>query len=126
VARRTAERPGALTEAFKVAVETAGLTQEQLAERLGVHQTTVSKWLLGKAQPPLEHLPTIDALCGQPKGHVLRLAGYVEDIDSDVLAAIAQDPHLSEDGRASVTQVYGVFRRRSKASSAASAQPDDK
>lgn len=112
MARLSSERLSPLTEAFRVACEVAGLTQEQLAERLGVHQTTVSKWLLGKAQPPLEHLPIVDALCGEPRGHILRLAGYVDDKSGgDVLAAIAQDAHVRDDAKPGLVDLYRSFRR---------------
>ncbi len=32
-------------------METHGLSQEKLAEAIGVHQTTVGQWLLGKKKP---------------------------------------------------------------------------
>lgn len=104
--------PGAesLTDAFRLACSEAGVTQEQLAEQLGVHQTTVSSWLVGKAKPPLRHLPAIDALCGQPKGYILRLAGYVDD-DLDVEAALAVDPSFADpDDRAMVVRFYQRMR----------------
>lgn len=118
MARRISERPSPLTEAFRVACEVAGLTQEQLAERLGVHQTTVSKWLVGKAQPPLEHLPIVDALCGERRGHILRLAGFVDD-GVDVVAAINQDPALDEDSKAAMLLSYRTFVRLSHPSATA-------
>lgn len=99
-----------MTAAFKLACEQAGVTQEQLAEHLGVHQTTVSGWFVGKAQPPLRHLPAIDELCGQPKGYVLRLGGYVED-DLDVEAALAVDPLFADpEDRAMVVRFYRRMR----------------
>lgn len=112
MARPEAER---LTAAFRHACEQAGVTQEQLAERLGVHQTTVSTWLLGKAQPPLRHLPAIDELCGQPKGHVLRLAGYVDDVD--VKSALASDPSLDPDGRGMVVRLYEMLQADAQSAS---------
>lgn len=79
-----------------------------MAEQLGVHQTTVSGWFVGKVQPPLRHLPAIDELCDQPKGYILRLAGYVDDIDIE--AAIKADPRLSEDNRRAVLAFYRFCR----------------
>ena len=40
-------------------MELNGLTQEKLARILGVNQTTVSKWLLGKIKPGYDHILAI-------------------------------------------------------------------
>jgi transcriptional regulator with XRE-family HTH domain len=82
MARPIAEEFG---RAFRLAYESAGLTQVELAARLQVrgwtkvNQAQVSKWVRGVSVPPLEVLPDVDAACGQPKGYVLRVAGYVDD-----------------------------------------------
>lgn len=104
--RRSTERR--LSDAFREAYETAGVSQTQIAEALGVDQPRVSKWARGESQPPLEKLPVIDALCGQPRGYVLRLAGYVDDIDIE--AAIKADPRLTEKGRSTVLAYYLFVR----------------
>jgi hypothetical protein len=114
--------PQRLTAAFNGALSDAGLTQEHLADKLGVHQTTVSKWIVGKAQVPLQHLPAIDELCGKPRGHILRLAGYVSD-DIDLLAAIRTDPTLDEDGRQHVVSAYEYCRSHAKEPAEASYGP---
>jgi transcriptional regulator with XRE-family HTH domain len=82
MARPIAEEFG---RAFRLAYESAGLSQVELAERLKargwtkVDQPQISKWVRGVSVPPLEVLPDVDAACGQPKGYVLRIAGYVDD-----------------------------------------------
>lgn len=108
--RPTIER---LASALRSATDAAGVTQEQVASELGVHQTTVSKWLVGKTWPPFDALPVIDALCRQPVGTVLRLAGYVEEVD--VAGAIQADPRLNPNGRKVVLAFYEfeVSRNRS-------------
>lgn len=37
----------------------AGITQEDMAERIGVSRTTIAKWESGKAEPNLLHLVCI-------------------------------------------------------------------
>lgn len=41
---------------IKAARKTAGLTQKQLCDLLGVHQTAVSQWEIGATQPSIELL----------------------------------------------------------------------
>lgn len=94
-----------LSEALRIAYEQAGVAQTQIAEALGVDQPTVSKWARGERPPPLWALPVVDALCGKPKGHVLRLAGYVED-DVTVETAIQSDPELEADDKGMLTRFY--------------------
>lgn len=109
MARPSVER---LTAALRDACDDAGLKQEAIAEALGVHQTTVSKWLLGKTQPPLEHLWVIEEMCGLPRGRLLHIAGFVEP-DDGVEAAIATDTVLDEDSKAAVVKLYRTFVRLS-------------
>jgi len=105
--RRPDERR--LSDAFREAYEAAGVSQKQIAEAAGVDQPRVSKWARGESQPPLEKLPIIDTLCGQPLGHILRLAGYVADVD-DVESIIRSDPALGPDDRVSVLKYYRYIR----------------
>lgn len=51
-------------ERLKLARETAGLSQERLAELLGVDQVQVSKWERGSTQPRMERLQPIGAAVG--------------------------------------------------------------
>jgi len=109
--RRPEERR--LSDAFREAYEAAGVSQTQIAEALGVDQPRVSKWARGESEPALHQLPVIDALCGQPRGHVLRLAGYVDD-GVDVIAAIHQDDRLDKESRDAIILLYTVFLKRSE------------
>jgi transcriptional regulator with XRE-family HTH domain len=103
--RRPTERP--IADAFREAYQAAGISQTEIAEATGVDQPRVSKWTRGESQPPLEKLPTIDALFKQPKGYILRLAGYVED---GIEAAIQADPKLDADNRRAVLAFYRFCR----------------
>ena len=51
----------------------SGLTQEQLAERLFVSRTAVSKWESGRGYPNLESLKDISAHCGVSVSTVTQL-----------------------------------------------------
>jgi transcriptional regulator with XRE-family HTH domain len=42
----------------------AGLTQQQLADRLETSQSVVARWESGKAQPSLENLERVVRACG--------------------------------------------------------------
>lgn len=41
-----------------------GITQDQLAEKLGVDRSTVTKWELGKSYPRASLLPKISEILG--------------------------------------------------------------
>lgn len=66
-----------LSEAIRLRREELGLDQSELAQRLGVGQQTISRWETGHGLPRRERLPQLaDALDFDP-GHLLRLAGYL-------------------------------------------------
>lgn len=99
-----------LCAAFRTAYETAGLTQDALGERTGLPQARISKYARGESTPPLNVLELVDAACRQPKGYVLRLAGYVDD-DLDIAAAIAADRSISgSEDRAMLVRIYRRFQ----------------
>jgi transcriptional regulator with XRE-family HTH domain len=95
-------------------LESQGWTTKQLAAQFEVTEPTVNRWKNGERTPRLEQLPTFDRLAGQPKGHVLRLAHYVDDGGVDVIAAIEHAPDLTDlMDREALAGLYEVFRRRS-------------
>lgn len=101
-----------LTAAFAEAVrqlERLGVQRKDLAARLGVEPSTVSRYVTGKLSVPLELLPAIDVMCGKRKGYVLRLAGFVDD-EMSTEEAISSDPALTETGRATVASYYRFVR----------------
>ncbi len=57
---------GTMTSALllREARKRAGLTQRQLAERLGVAQPQVARWESGRAAPSFERLKAVLAVCG--------------------------------------------------------------
>lgn len=82
-----------LTEKIRALRESAGLTQAELAERVGVSEKVVSKWECGETKPSVEVLPaladvfgcTIDALFDHPhdlRGDLMNsVREYIRDTD---------------------------------------------
>jgi transcriptional regulator with XRE-family HTH domain len=113
------DRPvgGQLCEAFRSAYAAAGLTQNDVVAGLHargyttIDQPLVSKWARGMRVIPVEILPALDQILRRPRGHLLRLAGYVEDVEGGVLAQIEADAFLDERGRRLMAGLYGELRR---------------
>src|SRR5262245_45008323 len=97
---------GRLSAALKATYTDAGVTQFQIAERLGVEQPAVSKWARGMRRVPIDILPPIEELCGVPKGTILRRAGYVEDDPTDLEAAIRSHPRLTDQIKQVMLTIY--------------------
>jgi len=51
-----------------------GLTKRTLAERMGLHETTVGKWVLGRNQPSLDYLAKLAAALGVSADWLLGLS----------------------------------------------------
>lgn len=123
-----AHPPRGLTHGFARAIaelEARGMDRRAIATALGVRESTVSRWVTGDRSVSVEKLPEVDQLCGQPLGHVLRLAGYVKD-GIDLVAAIEAAPELDEPNREDLLLVYEVFRRRSTPAATDSETPPTK
>jgi len=50
-----------------MAIGEAGLTQKQLADRLGISRLTVNRWTTGKAPIPNKHFPRIESITGRSR-----------------------------------------------------------
>lgn len=55
---------------FSRALLAAGLTQQELAERVGVTQSTVSHWFTGKRKPGLKRLESVARALGIDPAHL--------------------------------------------------------
>lgn len=86
------------------------MTQEELADRIGTDQPTVSKWERNLIRPSLENIRLIEAATKRPRGFVFIAAGLV-DLAQDVRHAIELDTALTDDGRRSVLAVYDAMIR---------------
>lgn len=88
------------------------LTQRQLGELIGESQTTVSDYEKGVSRVPLYVVVAIEDALGEPRGSLLRSAGYVID-PVDVIGAVRQDQSLSPRYRDEVISYYEYVRERS-------------
>lgn len=103
-----------LAHGFSAALEELhdqGIERKRIAQVLDVTPSAIARWATGERTIPVEKLPLVDQLCGQPRGHVLRLAGLVSD-ELDVASALRSDPHLDAEGRDLVSSLYAYCRRR--------------
>lgn len=69
-----------LPSAIREAYEGMGLSQVEVARRMGVDQTRISRFALGKWKPDNgpdpDMIARIEAACGRPRGWILQAAGY--------------------------------------------------
>jgi len=114
-ARPTAHQRGA---AIRAAYR-GKFTQVQLAEILGVAQNTISRWSTGDVEPSLDDLIRLEDVCGLARGHILRAAGYVQELGSaeDFIAA---DHRLDPVRRELLLSAYLTALQQSQFSSARS------
>ena len=61
-----------------------GLTQVELAEVLGIHSITVSRWEISANQPPIKTLVDIAILFSVSADYLLGLDGMAEKEDSHI------------------------------------------
>lgn len=87
-------------------------TQDELAERTGISQSTASNYLSGKSVPNALVLNAIERACDRPDGWISIRAGLVADVKT-VPEAIAIDPDLTDVGRDALMDAYraGVQQR---------------
>jgi SOS-response transcriptional repressor LexA len=77
-----ADRPE-IAGAFRLARKDLGLTQSELAERLGSSQGAITRWERGKDSPPISALLALSNLVSQEKrAFWLEAAGMVESVNS--------------------------------------------
>jgi transcriptional regulator with XRE-family HTH domain len=96
----------AIAEALRTARDDAGLTQQELGDRVGLGQPAIQKWESGRRKiTDLNRLAELEAAMGHSRGYVLRLAGYVEDAQT-ARQAIEHDPLLTPDHRRIVLNTY--------------------
>ena len=75
-----------------------GMTQEQLGERLGVTNKTVSRWETGKYMPDIDKLQELSAILGISIHELLAgeriedAADFAKKADENLVAVLSKDP----------------------------------
>jgi len=82
-------------ERIKVLRKDAGLSQKELAEALGVHQTAVSQWEHGRTMPDIGLLPALAELFKVSVDYLLGRSDDPTDYDGDH-GSTSVNPHLLE------------------------------
>ena len=93
-----------LGEAISAAIAGA-TTQRAVAQHIGVHDSTVTRWINGAIEPTLQDLAAIEEVAGRPRGFIIRAAGYVDDVTT-VVEAIEMDPGLTISARDALLNAY--------------------
>lgn len=68
--------------------------QEDIADKIGINQSQISRWSRGENLPTLEQLAQIEDAAGRPRGFILNAAGLTSPVTT-VREAVAMDPNLS-------------------------------
>ena len=104
----TLHRPGAVATAIGEWRRAAGLSQAQLAARLGTSQAAVSRWERGHDEPRLSTLASILRGCGL-MGELL----VGEDVDrAQIRHQLALTPRQRLEGLANVSRFRAAARLR--------------
>ena len=86
----------------------AGLSQAELAGRIGSHQPAVSRWERGVETPRLETIAAILEACGYEADVVFRRH---DDVDrAQIAGALAQTPDERLETVANVNELLGLAR----------------
>jgi antitoxin CcdA len=76
-----------------------GLTQRQLAERLGISAGAVAQWETGIARPEQDRLRLLQALLGLPLEDLLRPANSIVPLAGADMTVVELDGRLVEEAR---------------------------
>jgi transcriptional regulator with XRE-family HTH domain len=103
------------TDALSQLLRERGISQNKLAERLGVTGSAVSLWAHGKSTPTRENVERIeDELAVEPRGSLLKLAGYsTEDTAAPTVESLIRaDPGLDPEDKRVLLRIIANARER--------------
>jgi transcriptional regulator with XRE-family HTH domain len=91
-----------------------GLSQSQVGAKVGRVQTTVSDWVLGRAEPPASVVFALEDTLGLAPGTLSRHLGYLPlaTFRPTFEDAVRADPDLSERERAFLLAGYRALKRQ--------------
>jgi transcriptional regulator with XRE-family HTH domain len=109
-ARRTLSRLDA-GRLIREARELAGLSQAELAARIGTKQPVISRWERGLESPRVDTLARLLQACGFEADLVFRRH---DDVDrTQIVGALAQSPDQRLETVENVSELIGLARRAS-------------
>lgn len=114
IATHTASEQSTSLPAAIRACRKGRLTQDELAAKASVGQSTLSQWETGKSTPDALQLRAIEDACDRPAGWISVQAGLVE-LPTSVAEIIAMAPELSDGDRDILMDVYDGFTRQARA-----------
>jgi transcriptional regulator with XRE-family HTH domain len=118
-ADRRAERRDEIAAALGSAMREARMdrheSQVDVARRLGVDQTLLSKWELGRVMPDFEDVELIESGLQLRRGWLLLQAGLVELTHDDTEAAILSDPFITAEGKTVLIRILVSERNHAAA-----------
>ena len=105
-------RRRAFGAALGAALNMAGITQTEVARKLGTTQGSVSQWKAGISMPEPEMLFRLECVLGLPSGHLSHHLGYVPagaTTPMSVRDAVLSDPLLDGTAQRALIKLYEVF-----------------
>jgi transcriptional regulator with XRE-family HTH domain len=114
----TAEQRRRFAQALQRAREECGLSQQQIAQALGVSQASVSQWLLGQTAPRPDRVAELERVLRVEPEAFAGLLGHVAADDRQAHAAVSVmeaaevDPRLGARERRILGAVYRELVRQ--------------
>lgn len=99
-------------QAIQIAMEGRISSQTELAEHLGIAQSTVHRYLADTFEPGLDTISAIEDACERPRGFILRATGHATDEPTDVLLLLELDGSIDDAARQILIDTYEDARRR--------------
>ena len=90
-----------ISRKIKTLRKTRGLTQEQLAEKLGVQRATVSNYEIGRRSPHIKELEKIAAVLGVPLDYFGVTGNEVHDLVARA-QMVFENPDITPEEKAKV------------------------
>lgn len=95
-------------EIVRAARQSAGLTQNELAKRVGTTQSAVSRWEAGRDEPRLTTLAAIIRACGQR----MSLVTEADDVDrAQIRQQLAMTPQQRLDSVINLSRTLATAKR---------------
>jgi transcriptional regulator with XRE-family HTH domain len=91
------KQPSAFAARLRMALARSGLQGKEFAERAGVSEATVSRWLTGKMDPPPGRRRNLEAVLRLPKGWLDEL-GFIEPPGQAEIDELHRDPDYQPEG----------------------------